>query len=233
MTDQSDQTAHIGTMRENSLHAALKKRLARPGDEFEVEVDGYFVDIVHGDLLIEIQTGNFTALKGKLGRLLPNHPVCVVYPIAQERWVRRITAEGEQISYRKSPKRGRIEELFLELVRLPRLVIHKNFSLKVLLIQEEVVWRDDGQGSWRRKGWSVADKVLLDVLSFRDFHGPGDYLGLLPDGLGRPFSNKDLAGALGMRGRLAGKMTYCLRKMGVIEVVGKDGRAHLYDKIRS
>jgi hypothetical protein len=127
-------------------------------------VDGYYIDIVHGGLLIEIQTGNFTALKRKLARLLVNHRVCVVYPIAQERWVRRITAEGQQISRRKSPKKGRIEELFVELVRLPHLVSHPNFSLKALLIQEEVIWRDDGQGSWRRKGWSVADRLLLDVV---------------------------------------------------------------------
>jgi hypothetical protein len=232
MTDPLENTTQIGTLQETSLHAALKKRLARPGDQFEVELEGYFIDIVHDNLLIEIQTGNFTALKRKLGRLLPNHPVCVVYPIAKERWVRRVTAENHQISRRKSPKRGRIEELFLELVRLPDLVIHPNFSLKALLIQEEVIWRDDGRGSWRRKGWSVADKILLDVLAFRDFHEPADYLELLPDGMGRPFTNKDLAKAAGMQGRLAQKMTYCLRKVGLIEMLGKDGRAFLFDVVR-
>lgn len=220
-------------MRENSLHAALKERLARPGDEFEVEVDGYYIDIVHGDLLIEIQTGNFTALKRKLARLLDNHRVCVVYPIAGERWVRRITADNKQISRRKSPKKGQIEELFLELVRLPRLVGHPNFSLKALLIQEEVVWRDDGQGSWRRKGWSVADRLLLDVLSFRDFNETADYLALLPDSLSYPFTNKDIKKQLAIRANIAQKMTYCLRKMGLIEIVEKRGRSHLYDKIES
>lgn len=231
MTDQSNLPVQIGTMQETSLHAALKKRLARPGDRFEVAVDGYFIDIVHDDLLIEIQTGNFTALKRKLGRLLDSHPVCVVYPIAQERWVRRITAEGEQVSRRKSPKGGRIEELFVELVRLPDLVSHPNFSLKVLLIQDEVIWRDDGQGSWRRKGWSVADRVLLDVLEFRDFKGTADYLALLPDSLACPFTNNDLVSVLKIRANLAQKMTYCLRKMGLVEVVGKKGRTYMYNVI--
>ncbi len=233
MTDQSIAPAGIGTLQETSLHAALKQRLARPGDQFEVKVDGYFIDIVHGELLIEIQTGNFTALKGKLGRLLDNHPVCVVYPIAKERWVRRITAEGHRISRRKSPKRGRIEELFLELIRLPHLVSHPNFALKALLIQEEVIWRDDGKGSWRRKGWSVADRLLLDVLEYRDFRETADYLSLLPETLAYPFTNNDLRSKLGVRAKLAQKMTYCLRKMGLIEVVGKDGRSLFYDKISS
>lgn len=227
----TDQLNGIGTLQETSLHAALKERLARPGDQFEVEVDGCFIDIVHGNLLIEIQTGNFTALKRKLKRLLDNHPVCVVYPIAQERWVRRITADGKEVSRRKSPKRGRIEELFLELVRLPHLVSHPNFSFKALLIQEEVVWRDDGQGSWRRRGWSVADRVLIDVLSFRDFRETADFLALLPDSLVYPFTNKDVRSGLGVRANVAQKMTYCLKKMELIEVVGKSGRLLLYDRI--
>jgi hypothetical protein len=231
MRDQSENSMGIGTLQETSLHAALKERLARPGDQFEVAVEGYYIDIVHGDMLIEIQTGNFTALKRKLVRLLDNHRVCVVYPIAAERWVRRVTAEGERVSRRKSPKKGRVEDLFLELVRLPQLVGHPNFMLKALLIQEEVVWQDDGRGSWRRKGWSVADRLLLDVLEYRDFRETADYLALVPDSLEYPFTNNDLRSELAIRANLAQKMTYCLRKMGLIEVIGKDGRSLLYNKI--
>ena len=47
----------IGTLNEKPLHAALKDWCARPGDQFEVFVDGFVVDIVRGNLLIEIQTG--------------------------------------------------------------------------------------------------------------------------------------------------------------------------------
>jgi hypothetical protein len=231
MMDQSEITTKIGTLQEMSLHAALKNRLARPGDRLEVEIEGYYIDIVHEDLLIEVQTGNFTAMKSKLDRLLKNHSVCVVYPIARERWVRRVTADGDLISRRKSPKKGRIEELFTELVRLPHLVSNPNFFLKALLIQEEVIWRDDGQGSWRRKGWSIADRLLLDVLEFADFTKPADYLGLLPETLAYPFTNRDLVTCLGIQDRLAQKMTYCLRQMELIEIIGKSGRAHLHDKI--
>ncbi|MFZ0548807.1 MAG: hypothetical protein WAM60_25380, partial [Candidatus Promineifilaceae bacterium] len=137
----------------------------------------------------------------------------------------------KRVSRRKSPKRGRIEEIFVELVRLPRLVTHPNFSLKALMSQEEVIWRDDGEGSWRRKGWSVADRLLLDVLSFRDFKETADYLALLPDSLAYPFTNSDLVSKLKIRANVAQKMTYCLRKMELIEVVGKRGRSHLHDII--
>ena len=56
----------IGTLRERPLHASLKRWYARPGDRVEVAVDGYVVDLVRGDLLIEIQTRGFATLRPKL-----------------------------------------------------------------------------------------------------------------------------------------------------------------------
>lgn len=219
----------IGTLQESSLHRDLKAWCARPGDRLEVVVDGYEVDVVGEDRLLEVQTGSFGALKGKLKALLPAHRVEVVYPIAYERWVRRVDGRDRPVSRRKSPKRGRVEELFGELLRLPQTAMHPNFSLRVLLIQEEVVWRDDGQGSWRRKGWSVADKRLLAVVEERRFANAADYLALIPDDLAIPFTNQSLAESLAARRSLASKMTYCLRRMGLLHKVGKLGRFDLYE----
>ncbi len=50
----------IGSLNEKSLHAALKAWCLQPGDQTEVPVDGYIIDIVRGDLLIEVQTRNFS-----------------------------------------------------------------------------------------------------------------------------------------------------------------------------
>tara|TARA_B110000014_G_C20100324_1_gene577464 strand:- start:1253 stop:1462 length:210 start_codon:yes stop_codon:yes gene_type:complete len=36
----------IGTLNEGSLHASLKQFFAQPGDEFEVPINGYVIDIV-------------------------------------------------------------------------------------------------------------------------------------------------------------------------------------------
>ncbi|MCP5097079.1 MAG: hypothetical protein GY943_16140, partial [Chloroflexi bacterium] len=87
----------IGTLSEKSLHADLKKWMTQPGDEVEVKVDGFYIDIVRdvppqGLLLIEIQTGNFSAMKRKLNKLLPTYPVWLLHPIAQEKWIVRETA---------------------------------------------------------------------------------------------------------------------------------------------
>jgi hypothetical protein len=83
----------IGTLNEKPLHEALKRWYAQPGDIFEAPVDGFVVDIVRGDLLIEIQTRNFSAIKRKLEQLLISHSVRLVYPIPSEKW---ITAEADR-----------------------------------------------------------------------------------------------------------------------------------------
>ena len=99
----------IGTLNEKPLHAALKTWYARPGDRFEVSLDGFVVDIVRGDLLVEVQTRSFSAIKRKLYQLVPHHPVRLVYPIAREKWIVKLAADGETTSSRKSPKRGSLE----------------------------------------------------------------------------------------------------------------------------
>jgi hypothetical protein len=219
----------IGLLQEKSLHAALKAWYAREGDRLEVPVDGFVVDIVRGEQLIEIQTRNFSALKAKLARLTAGHPVHLVYPVAREKWIVRLAADGEKVlNRRKSPRRGSVEHLFTELVRIPALVAHPNFTLEVLLTQEEELWRDDGRGSWRRKGWSISDRRLLGVVDTVLLSSPDDFRALLPPALPQPFTARDLARALGRPPYLAGKMAYCLRAMGIIEVAGRRGQAHLY-----
>ena len=45
----------INTYNEKSLHADLKQWYAQPADQLEVPVDGYVIDLVRGDLLVESQ----------------------------------------------------------------------------------------------------------------------------------------------------------------------------------
>jgi len=218
----------IGTLREMSLHATLKDWYAQPGDRLEVPVEGYLIDIERGRELIEIQTANFGSLKSKLDALLDDFQVRIVYPIARERWIRRVSKDGEVLSRRKSPKRGRVEHLFDELVYIPHYIERENLTIEALLIQDEITWVDDGRGSWRRKGWSVRDRRLLAVIDQQLFTGAADYLALIPEDLRDGFTNRDLAKRLGLRLRLAQKMSNCLRKIGVIEQAGKRDRAYLY-----
>jgi hypothetical protein len=221
----------IGTLNEKPLHAALKEWYARPGDRFEVPVDGFVADILRDDLLIEIQTGTFAAMKRKLRRLLPHHPVRLVYPIAREKWIVKLPpGEGAPLSRRKSPRKGSVEDLFNELVSFPHLLDDANFSLHVLLIREEELRKHDRKRAWRRRGWVTEERRLLEVVDDRTFESPADLAALLPEALDDPFTTADLARVLGKPRRLAQRMAYCLREMGAINPVGKKGRAILYKK---
>lgn len=221
----------IGTLAEKSLHAALKAWYAQPGDALEVPVGGSVIDLVRGDLLIEIQTRHLYAMKRKLARLTGlGHPVRVVHPIALEKWIVRENAQGQHLSRRKSPKRGGPPDIFRELVRAPHLVGLPGLTLEIALIREEEIWRDDGQGSWRRKGWSLHDRRLLEVAGQLLFTVPADLLALLPEGLPRPFTNHDLQAALGCHPTLPPKITYTLRQMGLLAQAGLRGRAHLFEE---
>ena len=127
-----------------------------------------------------------------------------------------------------SPKHGQLEDLFGELVRLPRLLANPNFSLDVLLTQEEEIRRYDGTRAWRRRGWDTYERRLLTVLDQKRFNAPAELGELLPPTLAEPFTTSELAAAISRPRRLAQRMAYCLRKMAVIEMVGKDGNAILY-----
>jgi hypothetical protein len=219
----------IGTLNEGPLHAALKAWYACPGDRTEVTVDGYVVDLVRGELLIEIQTASFASIKAKLTDLAARHPLRLVYPVAREKWIVKLGDDlVTEVSRRKSPKRGSVEEVFSELVSFPHLLARPNFSLEVLLIQEEEVRRYEPGRAWRRRGWLTHERRLLAVLERRPFESPTAASELLPPGLPEPFTTADLAAALGQRRRLAQRMAYCLREMGAVTVVGKRGRAILY-----
>ena len=224
----------IGTLRETSLHAALKTWYARPGDELEASVEGYQIDLRRGAQLIEIQTRNFAALKRKLTQLVEFYPVRLVHPIAQEKWIVRLGRDGvTPLTRRKSPRRGRVDQLFAELVSFPELVAHPNFTLEVLMTREEEILRPAGRSngrrvSWRRKGWEICDRRLLGVIDQVVLASPADFLRFLPDALPQPFTSRDLAVATGQSLYVVQKITYCLRKMGTIGSAGKRGGALLY-----
>lgn len=219
----------IGTIQEGSLHASLKAWYMMPGDLCEVTVDGYLVDIVRGELLIEIQTRNFAALKQKLKALIWCHPIRLVYPIPQEKWIVHVAADGQTpLGRRRSPKRGSLEHLFEELVSFPQLFHKPSFSLEVLLIREEELRCRSALGRRSREVWSTIDRRLLNVVDRVIFRSPLDFRDLLPPRLRSPFTSRDLAIALHQSYRLAQKMTYCLRGMSAIEVVGKRRNSLLY-----
>lgn len=220
----------IGILNEHSLHAQIKEWYRQPGDKLEVKLARYFIDIVQGETLVEIQTKSFYAIRGKLRALVKKHPVRLVHPIAQKLLITRIDPQNKKIiSSRKSPKKGKTIDIFEELIRIPELINHHNFTIEVLITEEEEIRCADGNGSWRRKGQSIVDRKLIKVIERKVFRTKEDFLGLMPKNLKIPFSNKSLAKGLKIPTYKARVITYCLRKMDAIAIVSRDRNGMNFD----
>ena len=215
-------------MTEQTLHEQLKEYYAMETGDVESTLGDYRVDVVRGDLLIEIQTRSFSSIRDKLGKLVKNHHVRLVHPVPYQKWVVRLDRNENQVGRRKSPKRGRVEEVFRELVYMPKLLADHKFELEVALVNMEEFLIDDGKGSWRRKRWSIHDRKMLNIQERHLYQSPQDFLELLPNNLPKEFTTRMLAKESKLRINLAQKMVYCLRNMDIIHQTGKKGRSYLY-----
>ncbi|MBN2325253.1 MAG: hypothetical protein JXQ30_16100 [Spirochaetes bacterium] len=219
----------IGELNEYSIHSELKSRYGGEDATYEGVVDGYVVDVVREGLLIEIQTSNFSQIRGKLTGLLKGHRVTLVYPLAVEKHILVYDEHMQNLLYRRrSPKRGTPYHIFEEVIYILPLLLEPDFTLEVLFTREEEIRCKDGLGSWRRKGVSIHDRRLLEIVGTRIFSGREDYRALLPESLPDFFTNRNLSNIIGLPRAKAGKITYCMTRLGILRVKGKKGNANVF-----
>ncbi|HEX7949709.1 MAG TPA: hypothetical protein VF494_05115 [Candidatus Limnocylindrales bacterium] len=223
------------TLREGSLHAALKARYAAAIADARVEavVDGFVVDVAGPDELVEIQTASFASVRRKLERLVVAHRVVLVHPIPIEKWLVRVDGDGAILRRRRSPKRGLALDLFDELVRVPGLIAHPNFRIELALVAEEEVRGPIPDGARYRypREWWRLDRRLLEVVETRRIDTPADLLGLLPAGLPESFTTADIVVATGRSRRLAMRAVYCLERCGSVTRLARRGRLQAYGRV--
>lgn len=219
---------NIGVLNEKPLHASLKEWYRIDGDDVEVPLEGFVVDLVRDGQLIEIQTRGFSSMRRKLDRLLDLYPTRVVYPVAAEKWIVKCDESGAEASRRRSPKRGIAADVCAELVSFPSLLSHPNLVIEVALIEEEEIRRPDAKKGWRRGGYVIEERRLVDVRETVEIDSPDALRDLVPPDLPDPFTTADLAGAFGRSRHLAQEVAYCLRVSGAVETVGRDKRGILY-----
>jgi hypothetical protein len=218
----------IGSLNEGPLHLALKALYSVEQSVQEVPIGPYVADVLHPDAVVyEIQTAGFGKLREKLPALLASHRVVLVHPVARTRYLHRLIDEPDLVPRaRRSPKRGRVADVLVELVSIPDLLAHPNFELEVVLVE-----LDEYRRAARRRrgdGWVVVQRRLREVVGRERFRGPEDLFRLLSAPLPEPFSTRELAVAMAAPRALAQKLAFCLRACGVIEPCGKEGNAILY-----
>lgn len=224
-------------MAETSLHQELKAVYSDIDSQVEVPWDGgYRIDVVTGDTLVEIQHSGLSSIRSKIKQLVKRHRVLVVKPlVVRKRLIKREKKDGRVVDRRLSPKRGRLLDLFDELVHFTDVFPHKNLVLEVPLVETEE-YRYPGHGRRRRRrenDFIVEDVKLVKVEQIFCFRTAADLRrDFSLDDLPRKFHTGHLAAALGVDRWVAQKVAYCWRKMGTAKTVGKEGNAHIYQFAR-
>jgi hypothetical protein len=192
----------------------------------------YRIDVVCGGRLVEIQHGSLAAIRDKVRALLGENRVTVVKPIVVRKLLVKRDAEGGPVRTRRlSPKRGRVLDLFDELVYFTRVFPHRRLTLEVPLVDIEE-WRYPGHGRrrrWRERDHQVEDQKLVAVREVHRLRTARDLARLVPCKLPRRFHTGHLAEGLAVERWVAQRIAYCFRKMGAVRNVGKEGNALLYE----
>ena len=216
----------IGTHNESSLHKSLKWRYAYSG-KIEEAWEGFICDAIgHGGEAVEIQTGNFTVMKTKIPAMAARGKVRLIYPVIVNKTLELYGSGGELVYRKKSPRKGTIWDIFRELIYAPGLVGLKHLSVELALVDATERRRDDGKGSWRRKGISIEDRILDTWRESIVLKKKADWRRFLP--IKGEFTLKELAAAAHIRQDLARKTIYVLVKTGIAEKAGKEGRSLLF-----
>ncbi|MEZ6048029.1 MAG: hypothetical protein R3C11_21120 [Planctomycetaceae bacterium] len=215
---------------ETSLHQQLKEHYAREGDQIEVRLGDYIIDVVSGEELIEIQCASLSAIRDKIRDLLKTHQVRVVKPLAARKYLVRKKARGNKIlSARYSPVRQSWLDLFEELVHFVTVFPHPKLTLEIALVELEEHRVPVKRKGWRKKDYRTTDRMLKEVTETRQLNSAIDLWNLLPDTPGGTFTTAELAKAADVPRWTAQKIAYCLRETECIRLVGKQGNALLYE----
>jgi hypothetical protein len=218
---------------ETSLHRQLKALYAGDDGSQEVVCEGYRIDAVRGGELIEIQHGSLAAIRDKIRRLLKGHRVRIVKPIVANKLLVKLDKRGgAELDRRRSPKRGTLLNVFDELVYFTRIFPHEQLTLEVVLVDVEER-RYPGRGKRRRrrrdgKDFQIEDQRLMGIVASQSFATAADLRKLLPRRMPRQFHTAHRAERLKTPRWTAQRIAYCLREMGAVEIVGKEGNAILY-----
>ena len=219
----------IGTLKEKTLHSAVKNYIEPDVQKQEIKLGCYYVDILNDTGIVEVQTQNFNLLRKKLDAFLPEHRVTVVYPMIATKWLFWIDEEtGEVSKKRKSPLKGSYYRCFYELYKIKPYLTDSNLRLRLMLIDMEEYRLLNGWSEDKKKGSTRHDRVPTQVVEERIIDTKEDYQMLIPPSLGETFTTKDFA----REAKISDRVTQCgvnvLHYVGAIERIGKEGRCYVY-----
>lgn len=219
----------IGTLSEKTIHAIVKNFYEPDEDCQEIPIENYVADIYHNGEIIEIQTRQFNKLRNKLSAFLPLYPVTIVYPIAHEKWIIWIDeTTGELSTPRKSPKKGTEYAAFPELYKIKMFLKDPNIRFRFLLMDLNEYKLLNGWSDDKKKGSTRYDRIPTNLVREIEIDRIEDYMQFIPYNLEEEFTVADFAKVARIPKKLAGTVLHILHYLGLIDYIGKKGRAYLY-----
>lgn len=235
----------IGQLNEKNIHRQLKEYFMADGIHgvplLEHKLFGYIVDVCNRyedrTELIEIQTKNLSAIAPKLVRLSEKiagseedtlYKLTLVYPVFTELYIITSDEGGNRLRKRKSPKKGSVYTAFKELCRASALFFAESLSVEILLVTGEEFRINDGKGSYSRRGASVCERRITDIVGGERFDCKEDFLRLLPFQRDEAFTVRDTAERLRIGENEARQLLYTLCKATLLSSTEKRGRQKLY-----
>lgn len=246
-------SAGIGTLGEKQMHAAIKRFICPDCQKHEVVIDGskgcinsgadtndnerkkrrFVADILDGNTIYEIQTGQFAPLKNKISWVLENtsYNIVVIHPIAETKWINLIDSESGDIKKRyRSRVRGKIYDIASELYAFENFIACPRFSLVILIMEAEQYKQNIAKGSHSRPRYKKYELIPVNLLRAHIFKGVEDYKIFVPDTLPEIFTVKQYSEKTGIRGIEAYSIVKTLCHIGLLRVNGKIGRAVAYSR---
>ena len=223
--------AGIGTLMEKRLHSILKHFLCDNEDYHEVGVADtrYVSDVRIGNLIFEVQTGDFFPMKKKIEHYLTKTDclVTVVHPIPVVKWITWIDPKTREIVSRaKSPQKGRPEDLLPQLYCLRPHLQNPRLRYQLLFLEVEDFRLLDGRRSRdRKKGGTKYDRIPLSLVGEMELNSPADFARFVPDALPTHFTVKQFSELTRIRGVDAYSAVRVLTALGFFEESEKIGRS--------
>ena len=244
----SPDAPHIGTLREKRLHAVIKHYLCADESCHERPVEACadaaavgkvrhpVADILMGEEIFEVQTGDLYPLRDKMAWYFQNtdYRVTVVHPIPAVKYVSWIDpASGDILSRNRSPKRGRVKDVARGLYWLSDFVGNPRFTLRILLLELEEYRMADGWSRDGKRGSNRYERFPTTLLGDVTLAAPADYAAyFLPEALreeGAIFTAAEYAAAVGLRGRVVYGMLHLLEGLDLVRKTDEmRGRARTY-----
>lgn len=221
----------IGTLSEKTLHKILKLFVEPRIECHEVKLQGAVADVFNENGVTEIQTRSYDKLYPKLQKLLREHRVTVVCPLAAEKSVRWLDKKSGVISEpRKSPKKENAYDAFKLLHGIRGVIPHENLTVMLLYLSVDDYRYLNGWDKSRKRGSERAERIPSSLIATEQLVSAEDYAAYIPPTIGEQFLAKELAAAI----KRSSRYTYYILKLlvacGALYEVGKQGKAVVYKR---